>query len=335
LTVRADTTRPVVQKVVASFNRIIVTFSEPVDEVTAEQTANYATGIGFDVIAAVRSADNQAEVVLTTSPQTLGEFHCITVSNVRDLFNNAIVPVSVPFISTILIDGSFDDWAGVPLAYTDGIDQLTASDFKDIYITNDADYFFVRVTLHSPSDLGIFYNNIFIDADNNAGTGYSFRIGSEMLIQGGGGYQEKNRGFNEGGINGLDWAIFPEGVGTDFEFRFSRHATYESDGLRVFTNSTVALVFDAENTSFETVDTAPDSGGLVYALTEPPTVLGPLQITRDFFGELTVNWSGSATLQFRPSLTSGAWENVWDGLGPYNAGVPDGQGFYRLLRPCP
>ena len=335
LTVRPDTTPPAVQTVVASLNRIVITFSEPVDETTAEQTGNYTIN-GLNVVAAVRSADNPTEVVLTTGPQTLGEFRCIAINNVRDLFNNPIQPISVPFVSTILIDGSFDDWAGVPLALQDAVDQPTASDYKDVYITNDADHIFVRITLHAPSDLAIFYNNIFVDSDNNAGTGFSFRIGSEMLIQGGGGYQEKNGGFNEGGINGLDWAISPEGVGTDFEFRFSRHATYESDGKQVFTNSTIALVFDAENTSFQTVDTAPDAGGLTYVLYEPPTVLGPLSITREFFGDLTINWPGEAELQARTSLTSGAWQTLHNGAGPYSAGIPAAtQTFYRLLRPCP
>jgi hypothetical protein len=335
LTIQADRTPPAVENIVASLDRIIVTFSEPVDEAMAEQTANYTIGGGVNVTAAVRSADNPAEVVLTTSAQTLGAFRCLTVNNVRDLFNNPITPASIPFISTILIDGSFADWAGVPLAHSDAVDQPTATDFRDIYLTNDADHIFVRVTLHSPSDLAIFYNNIFIDSDNNAGTGFPFRIGSEMLIQGGGGYQEKNGGFNEGGINGLDWAISPEGVGTDFEFRFSRHATYESDGKRVFTNDTIAVVFDAENTSFQTVDTAPDSGGLTYVLSQPPTVLGPLSISRDAFGDIIINWPGSATLQTRSSLTSGTWQTLWDGLGPYHAGTPSSQGFYRLLRPCP
>jgi hypothetical protein len=333
----ADTTRPTVQSVVGSVNRVIITFSEPVDEVTAGQPGNYTIGGGVNVTGAVRSAENPAEVVLTTNPQTFGAFHCVTINNVRDLFNNTILPgTAVPFAPTILIDGSFDDWAGVPVAYADGVDQPTASDYKDIYITNDADHIFIRVTLHSPSDLGIFYNNIFVDADNNSGSGYPFRIGSEMLIQGGGGYQEKNGGFNEGGINALDWAILPEGIGTDFEFRFSRRATYASDGLPVFTSNTIALVFDAENTSFQTVDTAPDSGGITYVLSEPPTVLGPLRIDRDIvFGDLQISWPGAGTLQFRESLTSGTWQTVWEGPSPYNPGTPVGQGFYRLILPCP
>src|SRR6185436_12501114 len=85
LTVRPDTTPPTVQRVVASLNRIIITFSEPVDETTAEQTGNYIIN-GLNVASAVRSDDNPAEVVLTTGPQTLGEFRCIAINNVRDRF---------------------------------------------------------------------------------------------------------------------------------------------------------------------------------------------------------------------------------------------------------
>ena len=49
-----------------------------------------------------------------------------------------------------------------------------------------------------------------------------------MLIQEGTGYQEKNRGFNEGGIDGLDFVVSPAGAGTEFELRFSRHARLAS-----------------------------------------------------------------------------------------------------------
>jgi len=336
LTVTADQTGPSIVSVIASVNRIIITFSEPVDETSAGQTANYSIGGGLAVNAAARSLGNPAEVTLTTSAQPFGVLHCVTVNNVRDLFNNAILPnSSAPFVPTILIDGSFADWADVPLAYTDGVDQPTASDYQNIFITNDATHIFIRVSLHAPSDLGIFYNNIFVDGDN-ASTGYNFRIGSEMLIQGGGGYQQKNGGFNEGGINGLDWAIVPGGVGTDFEFRISRNATYASDGLPVFTAPAIGLVFDAENTSFQTVDTAPDAGGLLYTLFDAPaTNLGRIRFEADPFGQLSIHWPGPGVLQARSSLTSGQWETVWDLPPPYDVGTPIGQRFYRLFLPCP
>jgi hypothetical protein len=157
-----------------------------------------------------------------------------------------------------------------------------------------------------------------------------------MLIQGGGGYQQKNGGFNEGGINGLDWAIQPGGMGTDFEFRISRGTTYASDGLPVFTAPVVGLVFDAENTSFQTVDTAPDSGGLLYTIFDAPsTTLGQLRIESDSFGEFSVYWTGPGVLQSRPSLTGGQWETISDSPPPYFIGLPTGQAFYRLFVPCP
>ena len=337
LTVTRDLTPPSVVSVVASVNRVIITFSEPVEESSAGQIASYGIGGGLSVMSAARSSGNPAEVALTTSAQTFGVLHCVTVSGVRDLFNNVILPnSSAAFVSTIFIDGSYDDWAAVPLAHADSVDLPTASDYQNIYITNDADHLFIRVTLHAPSDLGIFYNNLFIDGDNNAGSGYSFRLGSEMLVQSGGGYQQKNGGFNEGGINGLDWAISPEGVGTDFEFRISRKATFASDGLPVFTAPAVGLVFDAENTSFQTVDTAPDSGGLVYTFFDAPsTTLGQLRFETDPFGELTINWSGPGVLQSRASLTSGQWETIWSQPSPYDVVTPAGQQFFRRILPCP
>jgi hypothetical protein len=335
LSVTADRLPPAVVNVVGSVNQIIVTFSEPVDETSASVPGNFTVSGGVNVVAATRSSENPAEVTLTTSAQAFGTLHCVAVSNVRDLFNNTVLPdTSAPFVSTILIDGSFDDWTEVPLAHADGVDLPTASDYQNVFITNDASHIFIRVSLHAASDLAIFYNNIFVDGDN-ASTGYSFRLGSEMLIQGGAGYQQKNGGFNEGGINGLDWAIQPTGVGTDFEFRISRGATFANDGLPVFTSSTIALVFDAESTSFQTVDTAPDSGALLYTLFDAPSAtLGRLSFEADPFGQLSVTWSGPGVLQSRSSLTSGQWETIWDLAPPFVIGEPNGQQFYRLFVPC-
>lgn len=335
LSVTADRLPPAVVNVVGSVNQIIVTFSEPVDETSASVPGNFTVSGGVNVVAATRSSENPAEVTLTTSAQAFGTLHCVAVSNVRDLFNNVVTPgSSAPFVSTILIDGSFDDWTEVPLAHADGVDLPTASDYQNIFITNDASHIFIRVSLHAASDLAIFYNNLFVDGDN-ASTGYSFRLGSEMLIQGGAGYQQKNGGFNEGGINGLDWAIQPTGVGTDFEFRISRGATFANDGLPVFTSSTIGLVFDAESTSFQTVDTAPDSGALLYTLFDAPSAtLGRLSFETDPFGQLSVTWSGPGVLQSRSSLTSGQWETIWDLAPPFVIGEATGQQFYRLFVPC-
>ena len=335
LGVTADILPPAIVSVAGSVDRVVITFSEPVDEATATTTANYTIGGGVMVTAAARNPENPAEVILTTSAQAFGTLHCAGVINVRDLFGNPVPPgTSAPFVSTILIDGAFGDWSDVPLAHADAVDLPSASDYQSIYITNDATHIFIRVSLHAASDLAIFYNNIFVDGDN-AATGYNFRIGSEMLIQGGSGYQQKNGGFNEGGINGLDWAIQPAGVGTDFELRISRGATFASDGLPVFTAPVIGIVFDAENTSFQTVDTAPDSGGLIYTLFDAPSAtLGRLSFETDTFGQLSVTWSGRGVLQSRASLSGGQWETIWDQAPPFVIGEATGQQFYRLYVPC-
>src|SRR4029434_4159591 len=126
-------------------------------------------------------------------------------------------------------------------------------------------------------------NNIFIDADNNSGSGFHplgrGDFGSEMLIQSGTGYQEKNGGFNEGAINGLGWTASPTANAIDFELRISRAATYGNDNLALSATDTIAVLLESENASFAAVDTAPDTGGIVYTFaTPPPPLTGNLQL---------------------------------------------------------
>jgi len=177
----------------------------------------------------------------------------------------------------ITVDGSFGDWAGVPVMTSDPTDSPTVVDYGDIYIANDEDYLYLRFTLNAAADPFTFLQNIFVDADNNSATGFSAggagHVGSEMLIQGGGGYQEKNGGFNEGGVNNLGWSSAPSGVGTVFEARISRHATYASDSSPVFTGDTIAVVLESDNSSFLSTEWAPDSAGMIYTFENPPSVL--------------------------------------------------------------
>jgi len=189
-----------------------------------------------------------------------------------------ICNAQVGTFQSITVDGSFTDWSTVPLLHADPLDNGAAAsvDYGTIYAANDASYFYLRFTLHGTGDPSSFLNNIFIDADNNAATGFNVggggHVGSEMLIQSGSGFQEKNGGFNEGGINGLDWLAAPAGAGTDFEMRISRNATYASDSQLVFANNTFSFVLEADATPNEF---APDTGGLVYtfaAVPEPATL---------------------------------------------------------------
>src|ERR1039457_1650952 len=138
---------------------------------------------------------------------------------------SAYAQTSVPStFKRVTIDGSFNDWTGVPLAYTAPAGPTNAIQYENVYIANDQTDLYIRFTLYSPrAAFANSYDNIFIDADNNAGTGFHVgRIGSEMLIQWGGGYQEKNGTFNDGfGINNLGWKIAGSGDRMDYELSIS------------------------------------------------------------------------------------------------------------------
>ena len=334
LTVVRDTSPPSLVGVSGGPNRVTLTFSEPLDPADAANATHFTLGGGLTAVTATANPDDPAVVVLSTTRQTLGTRYEITVAGVRDRFGNA-VPAGTrrAFVSTIQIDGSFDDWDGVPQVVDDPEDAENATDYAAAWMTNDADSLYLRVRLHRPSDLAIFYNNLFVDGDNNVETGFRFRtLGSEMLIQGGGGYQQKGGGFNEGPIDGLGWQIQPEGIASEFELRISRRATFASDGLPVFPGESLALFLESENTSFQTVDVAPDTDPVVYTfLATPPADLGVLSVERSGAG-LRLLWQSAGRLQSAGQI-AGPWQDVAGAASPYAIGAASGTArFFRLTQ---
>jgi len=91
LTVTPDTVAPAVAAVEGSadFTHVTVTFSEPVEESSAERAANY-TIAGLSISAAARSdAPNDHKVVLTTARQSEGAEYTLAISGVRDTATTA------------------------------------------------------------------------------------------------------------------------------------------------------------------------------------------------------------------------------------------------------
>lgn len=145
----------------------------------------------------------------------------------------------------IAIDGSFTDWDGVPVLEADPVDLAAPVDFGDIQVANDANYLYIRFTLHAEaSPFSTFNTHLFLDTDNNAATGLPVsgaNIGSEVMIEGSTAYDQRGGGFNEGGVNGIAWSLAPAGPGTVFELRLSRHATFINGGSPVFSGNTIRL----------------------------------------------------------------------------------------------
>ena len=112
----------------------------------------------------------------------------------------------------ITIDGDFSNWVGLPWAYQ-GAPDGNPVNFIKVQFANDENYLYGHFVLASNaapfSDIN---THLFVDGDNNAQTGFqasSAAFGSEWMIEGSAGYDERNGGFNEGVISGLGWALAP------------------------------------------------------------------------------------------------------------------------------
>jgi hypothetical protein len=194
----------------------------------------------------------------------------------------------------IAIDGAFDDWAGVPLAYSQAQDTTEVVAYKNIYIASDENYLYIRFSIYGSDNPFTSKQNIFLDSDNNRGTGFNAEnhVGSEIVIQGGDGFQEKNGGFNEGGINGLDWAAAPTEPGSEFEIRISRNATYASDTSPVFANNSIALVLESEDSGFNSIEWFPPvAGGLTYAFASPTNTVSDQDLVTNFYTTSTEDFA--------------------------------------------
>jgi len=339
LTVLADTIPPNLTAIAASASQIVVTFSEPVDTATADDAANYSVSGGITMLSAVQNPDNAAQVTLTTGGgMSFGVVYTLSVNGVKDLFGNA-AQVSGQFTRDITIDGSFDDWTGLTPIYSSDAPSGNsgAADFKDIYMYNDANYYYFRVTLWADIDPGSgqfpAYVNMFFDTDNNAGTGYS-AIGSDLLVQSGYSYQEKDGNFNDGfGINGLNWLCLPQAPGTNFEFQLSKAATFGEDGTPVFTGNVINFLFQGMTPGYVVLNQAPAFGVISYTnmtnTTVAPLPLGTLSLSALPGRQAAVVWNPPGTLEMSSSLT-GSWTNMPSATSPYVIPVSGTKQFFRL-----
>jgi hypothetical protein len=340
LTVLADTLPPTLTKIAASATRIVVNFSEPLDPITASNPAKYSVGGGVNVSGAALNPGDASQVILTTgSVMSFGVVYSLTVNGVKDLFGNA-VSTSGAFVRGILIDGDFSDWAGIDPIYSGPIGNPDAADFKDIYVFNDADNYYFRVTLWQdvPPGSGHFpdYANLYYDTDNSVDSGHlPVTIGSELLTQSGFGYQEKNGGFNEGGINNLGWFCLPNEAGTNFEFSISRAARYASDNGLVFSTNVLNIQFAGQTDGWAEVNHAPASGVVGYTnvtTVVPSLPLGKVAVSSLSGGQVALVWDSPGNLQARGSLSGGAWTNVPGATSPYVISASGTQFYFRLMK---
>lgn len=155
-----------------------------------------------------------------------------------------------PRFRTITIDNAYGDWAGVPVAASDPLDNAGAVDLADVQIANDLDFLYVRNTYHSASSLNTFLS---IDVDENPATGFDVAglglVGAEASWQNDFPFTSSTGVFNDG--NGMSGEFFGSGAAllqpfanaTSRELAISLDIVRNVDGSPVFPDDTIRLLF--------------------------------------------------------------------------------------------
>jgi hypothetical protein len=224
------------------------------------------------------------------------------------------------------MDGSFSDWAGVPWAYQ-GATDTNPVNFIAVQFANDTNHLYGHVKLSTPYSLfSDYYTHLFVDADFDARTGYPVTgayFGSDMMIETGSGYDQRNGTFNAGPVSNLGWASAPAGNATEFEFQISLAAQYW-DGTKIFGPNDFRLLLQDTRGPETAIET-----GVLYRLAAPQ--LGPLTIVQS--GNLiTISWTGPGSLEFADSITTGSWTKLTNEPSPYVFQPGPGARFFRLVQ---
>jgi hypothetical protein len=243
-----------------------------------------------------------------------------------NLVTIAVVPgtTSAGNYKIIRVDGSFSDWAGVPWAYQ-GISYTNPVNFIAVQFANDTNHLYGHVKLSSPYSLfSDYYTHLFLDADFNTQTGFPVTgawFGSELMIETGAGYDQRNGTFNAGSVSNLGWASAPAGMATEFEFQVSLAAQY-SDGTKVFGPNAFRLLLQDNRGPESAIET-----GISYSLAAPQ--LGPLSIVRSG-SNIIISWNGPGSLESAATLTTGSWIKLTNAPSPYVFQPGPGAQFFRL-----
>ena len=183
----------------------------------------------------------------------------------------------------INIDGQFHDWDNVGIAYSDMEGDGMSADFGDIKITYDMEFLFIYFNFHNGEYLMQDWNafHLYIDADNNASTGFDFHgIGAELDWTFG---QREGVFYINGGSetiwqNDLTLRIGPTITSTEFEIAISR----ESDVLtlnesQVLSEGKIVIAEALPNS-----DTVPnEDGGIYFSIGEDTVPLAdPIPLER-------------------------------------------------------
>lgn len=334
VTVSSDAEAPCIAGITGASGRVEIRFSEPLEASSAEEAGHYTIDGGAVAVNGAVLADDRQTVTLETGSMAFGTEHSLAVSGVEDRFGNR-TELAVSFRSTILIDGDFSDWEGIEVLRTELADE-GGGGFDSFWAANDDTYLYLRFSFHEAVELPVTsYYQIFIDGDNDPGTGLSVStIGSSLMIENGNGWLQQGGEFNEGAV-ATEFAIAPPGSSTQFECRIALDSSRE--GTPIFTAGSVGVTFNLVSTGWEVVDSGP-AEAIVHALQEweapvdpgdPPVTLPALTIGLTAEGRLRLEWT-EGSLETSETLLPGSWEPVGGAESPHDVDLSAaGARFYR------
>ena len=183
----------------------------------------------------------------------------------------------------ITIDGQFQDWENVPVAYSDMEGDGMSADFADIKITYDMEFLFIYFAFHNGEFLMQDWNafHLYIDADNDPATGLEFNgIGAELdwtfgLRQG---VFYTSGGMTDIWQNDITLRIGPTITSSEFEIAMARNSDIMTlNGTQVLVEGKIVIAEAPPNS-----DVVPnESGGISFTIGEDAVPLPePIPLVR-------------------------------------------------------
>ena len=183
----------------------------------------------------------------------------------------------------ITIDGQFQDWENVPIAYSDMEGDGMSADFAEIKITYDLEFLFIYFSFHNGEFLMQDWNafHLYVDADNDSSTGLEYHgIGAELDWTFGQrqGVFYFNGGSSDVWQNDLTLRIGPTITSSEFEIAIARNSEIMTmNGTQVLVEGRIVIAEAPPNS-----DSVPnESGGIYFSIGEDAVPLPePISLER-------------------------------------------------------
>ena len=211
----------------------------------------------------------------------------------------------------IVIDGLWNDWDSVPIAVMDEEGDYNGDDWAELKISNDNEFLFLKILLHSEETLLQNWNNfhLYIDADFDSLTGHPFRgLGAELEWHFG---ERAGQYFGQDGIidlwqNDITIRQAPTVTSNEFEIAVAL-------GSFVLNNpDSIAIIFSSNN---DYGDFMPDNwGGIIYQIDSTEVEeLEPISLEKTGIRLVSYNtlWTGILEQDRQPNF-----QRIFQALDP-------------------